>query len=323
MNRLFLDAWSIGLSDHEFACALAAIGIDANDATLGASFPDATRRVTRLVWRLSPFNMATKQSSPDALKRWYDIVAANPSIAITLAYASSLSFAQRFEIADILNTVTEIEGVTIECDSEWTESPPWRLPYSIASLERDGVATWFADREQHVPPHWPFRYTIANKQNDRHSIVCIDEPIAESIKALAEAPSRLKCNAVVINGFGDCTFESLYPLLRQLAARLSCSGIAICRDTLSDEDFARSVHLLALELTHDLPFDAALRRGFGHNARLIGNASLLREARVSAQVASLSRRLKALPPTADARGDAARRGRSGGCGKRTAIRIRW
>jgi hypothetical protein len=300
MNRHFLQTWSDGLSDVEFARALFVAGIFDKAPLSWADSTARSQRKTgaRFSWALRSKDVSKLAKPQSLLARWDALKSEHESFTLLVEEDSTLSFNERCDFADAMTSLHEVLGVTIECEKWWPDATPWRLPLSIAALDRDPVSQLLVERNAWAPPNWPFRYAIASRQFDRHQVLATSQPINAVLTQSTQAPPKLKANLAIVNGLGDETLDSAKALMEALAKRLSLSGVALIRTSRAPDEFANAIHRFAFEMSHDLPVDAAIQTAFGDDAILCGNASLLREARMSTQVSALAKRMAAMPKSA-------------------------
>jgi hypothetical protein len=296
--------WGRELSDQDFASALLEAGLDfdtphagtANaNAAKGAVAPLSAKDTPRLTWSSQRAIETIQQqlASPSNTARIVKKI--DFSICVFTQFNAQFDWANRLEVVAAFESLTNVRGVTIECSENWAEATPWRLPIQIGALQADEVATWFAERTQWQPPNWPFQYSVVSRQFDRFSIIVANASLDRIQSLFATAPPRMKANALIVNGIGDVDANAMYATLERIAVQWSLSGIALVKTALSSEDFAQGVHIAAMALTHNNALDEALREGFHGNVVLIGNESLLREARIATQLESLETKLAQLP----------------------------
>jgi hypothetical protein len=300
MNRHFLKTWSAGLSDTEFAQALAIAGTLQREALDWADNSAHSKRDTgvRLPWKLTTDDVDDLPTPQELLMDWKAFNSAKRVFTLLLEHTPSMSFAARCDFASAMASLPGVLGVTVECDRWWAQATPWRLPFSIAALDSASISKALIERNRWAPPNWPFQYAAASRQFDRHQVLVLSESLSTAFTALQNAPPKLKANLAIINGLGGKTLDDAKALMEQIATRLSLSGVALIRESIAREDLVDKVHRFAFEMSHDLPADAAIQAAFGDDTILFGNASLLREARMSTQVAALTTRMAAMPKMA-------------------------
>lgn len=297
--------WARDLDDEALARAVLEAGL-ISEKPLAWSTPNAGsanshggQSAPRWIWSERIAKSAHKRSDAKPVlisaTRTKDLF----SLSLLIRFNAQASWAYRLAVHRAFSALANVRGVTIECAKDWSDATPWRLPVSIGTLNDDALEAWFAERNRWSPPNWPFHYQAANRQVDRFSILAINVPLDQIESMFATAPPRLKANAVIVNGItaGDANlaYARTYEALARIAAHWSVAGIALVKQALASEDFAQAIHRAAMELTHNLPLDAALQSSFGDNAVLIGNVSLLREARVATQLKTLTSTLSQLP----------------------------
>jgi hypothetical protein len=300
MNRHYLKLWSAGLSDLEFTQALAIAGTLRREALDWADNSAHSKRDTgvRLPWKLAADDAANLPTPQELLMDWKAFNSAKRVFTLLLENTPSTSFAARCDFASALASLPGVLGVTVECDRWWAQATPWRLPISIAALDSDSISKALIDRNRWAPPNWPFQYAAASRQFDRHQALVLSDSLDTAFATLQNAPPKLKANLAIINGLGDETLDNAEELMERIAARLSLSGVALIRESMTRDDLVDEVHRFAFEMSHDLPVDAAIQAAFGDDTILFGNVSLLREARMSTQVSALATRMAAMPKMA-------------------------
>jgi hypothetical protein len=297
MDRLFLEDWGRGLSDEEFVQALAAAGTRSGGAWTWPYPIEPLRREgeVRLAWRLAPKDVALLAAPQEMVDRWRKRVSGQRPITLIVKLSKGAALGERWQFARMLAQVPDVSGVTLESPRNWVPATAWKLPMSIASLPEDPAAQALLAHNAGVPPNWPFRYVVADRQQDRHQIIVVSQPLDLAWAALQQSPVRTKCCVVVVNGMGNVPVAEAARTLDLIAARLSASGVVVAPNGLGPDGFATAVQQFAYELTHDLPVDAAMQVAFGREASLVGNVSLLQAARVSYQVRLLQTRLDEIP----------------------------
>lgn len=293
MNRLFLEAWSLGLNDEDFAQALAAAGLRRAKPLAWAQERRTSRQEAdaRFAWSVTPQDVPQLPPAPAMVQQWKALVLRHRQISLVVKNRSTTSFQDRWDLAGTLGIVPDISGITLEGGQRWAPATAWRLPISIGCMFEDETAQYLLGRGHSAPPNWPFRYGVTSRQIDRHQVLVFSKPLASTWAALVQSPVRPKCCVAVVNGLGDATVQSAWPMVQNLCARLFASGVVVVPVELDAITLAQGVDRLAFELTHDRPLDVALQTVFGREARLIGNVSLLKTARISHQVQALKGRL--------------------------------
>lgn len=303
--------WAHELNDDEFVRAVLIAGLMSEKPlawsmpTAGTESANSAQTAPRWIWSERIATAAYKRSGGRPNLSGHSAIEQGIPISLLIRFNPRISWTERFEVHRAFSALSFVRGATIECAKDWADSTPWRLPIAIGALQDDAVAAWFAERNRWSPPHWPFQYRTVSRQFDRFPILVVNAPLAHLESLLANAPPRLKANAVIINGIADdasgTPYENTYDALRRIAAQWSVAGIVLVMRKLSNDAFAQAVHALALELTHNLAFDVAIKASFGDNAALVGNVSLLREGRVAAQLKTLTAQLSQLPKSAPLR----------------------
>lgn len=297
MNRLFLKDWGLGLSDEDFAQALAAAGIHTTHPLAWAreTRPSHSQVSVRFAWSLTPQDVSALPSARTLVEQWKSLVLYHRQISLVVRNRLAVRFWDRWELARTLGRVPEVSGLTLEGGNQWPQATAWRLPIFIGTMADDGCAQWLLDRESSAPPNWPFRYVITSRQHDRHQVLIFSKPLRQAVAELQTSAVRPKCCVAIVNGLDNETVQVAWPMIQDLCARLSASGIMLLPVEQDAVTLAHGVHRLAFELTHDLPIDVATQKAFGHDAVLIGNVSLLKTARISQQVRALKIRLQQMP----------------------------
>ncbi len=299
--------WARELDDDALARAVLSAGLISEKPLAWSQPPagndrtDTPQRAPRWIWSEPMAQTNYKQSRDKPGSNWASRTESFKTISLLLRFLPQTNWDKRIEVHRDLLALTCVRGATIECAKDWAESTPWRLPIAIGALKDDAVAEWFAERNRWSPPNWPFVYHPVSRQVDRFPILAINAPLAQIEALFDTAPPRLKANAIIINGRNapdSPNYAANYEALQRIAARWSAAGIALVKQPLADTDFAVAIHRTAMELTHNLAFDAALYEGFGDNVVLIGNTSLLREARVATQLKALTTQLSRLSKSA-------------------------
>ncbi|TAG80493.1 MAG: hypothetical protein EAZ24_05080 [Burkholderiales bacterium] len=308
MFREQFPHWARELSDEDLARAVLAAGLISekplawSQPPAGIDVASAQQRAPRWIWSERLAKTTYKQSKDSPCSIWARKTDTFDSISLLLRFSTPTLWDSRIEAHRLLVALRCVRGATIECAKDWADATPWRLPITIGALEDDEAGAWFAEQNRWVPPHWPFAYRIVNRQFDRVPMLAVNATLADAETLFEHAPPRLKANAVIVNGLGTAealqNYAAFYDALYRIATRCSAAGIVVLKAPLASVDFARSIHRTAMELTQNLAFDAALFEAFGDNAVLIGNASLLREARVATQLKSLTSQLSRLSKSA-------------------------
>lgn len=305
MLREQFPNWARELGDEDLARAVLAAGL-ISQKPLAWSMPpagneaaSAAQRAPRWIWSERVAKINYKQSKDSPGSNWAGKLDSISSISLLLRFLPQTNWGDRLEVHRSLVALACVRGATIECAKDWADSTPWRLPIAIGSLEEDETSEWFAERNRWSPPNWPFVYRAVNRQFDRFPILTVNAPLDAIEPRFDAAPPRLKANAIIVNGLaavdsGGQIYAATYEALHRIAARWSAAGIVLVKRSLSSADFAQAIHRTAMELTHNLALDAALYEAFGDNAVLIGNVSLLREARVATQLKALTSQLSGL-----------------------------
>lgn len=174
----------------------------------------------------------------------------------------------------------------------------WQWPFTIATLPGQPLAALLTERQQALPPQWPFRLVEASRDTPHVELLVIAAPAAEALVQWLRSGLRLQACMVVVAGLGDDSSAQALPLLHALAARVGAEGVAAIapREAAPQgwRTWAEGLFAAGEALAHNLPLDIALAQGLGPGLVLMGR-DLPQISSLSDQLKGLTRRLKALP----------------------------
>lgn len=315
MRRRICGEWGAALSDQEFACALAALGILAGnghhwpicDRAELSELPALLKSIEILPYR---FQFRASAWTPDRYAQWLRpaeefaaawkeaLPGACPAlrVLVSLRDADAQDAFPRHDVIPWLRHVlgfpaTGLKQIAFERDT--TTPMSWRWPLRI------GLGSDIGEFDPDSHPHWFSNLTevgFLSRMNCECEIAVFKGTPAKALKWVRRMPYEIRASFVILFQYIGTVTASRCSDLETLCSELGAQGASLikCTDTREMEQF---VNRIPLHLSHDAAIDKALYSALYDNNRATSllelfSDELLKRSRLQEVKKRVSSRLK-------------------------------
>ncbi|WP_248595545.1 hypothetical protein [Candidatus Accumulibacter phosphatis] len=344
IDRQYLATWSLAVDDAGFAQALAALGVwraaspqelltlpggaenSASEVAAGigrllyAAYEEQDREANRglLAWQLPTADALDALPPASVLAAAWLETRELPAVWLALRNEASTgprlavrSHAQSWNT--LLPMLQTLQHPAVGAASVFVADAfaadgriDWQLPFQIAVLPDDRLASTLANTPVPRPQPWPYRFGVAGRATPRLEVLVFSGSLRQTAARLLSRRSPSRAALVLILGGLDASDDSK-ALLRIVAGELAAEGV-VCvapfatAGALADASSGPALPALqhfADALSHNTALDIALAEAFGQGITAVLGDDLLRISTLSHSLGTLTARLRALPADAE------------------------
>lgn len=189
-----------------------------------------------------------------------------------------------------------LEARSVFISPSWMRSDiRWQWPMRIAAWGEDLEALELAKLATQWPAKSLSRIHAVARDRERNEILVVRGTVRSALQRVLASPFPLRAAHVVLLGPLDLSWRDVVSPLQTLLAELQAGGLSWVPVTSSGR-FLDALLSLARELSHNEPFDIALRSAFiSLDAVHVLNKELIHAAALPTAMRTLARRFQALP----------------------------
>ena len=292
MDRSLLLGWGLALSDEDFACAVACLGVTRipgdeqehhSHLSITSFELDKIRAKSRphqggkdyvlVEWSFERFQKRLtrlKKNNAYDLSRlallWRHFATYNPGLCIQL---TSVSLSQPSTplpavVSLLMHPSVAVNGVSAALEVGGFV-PDWNWPMNLAA-QAEALGE---DEIKPLQKLWPSRNLVAaaslTRETAHGEILILRGTAREALRELLILPYEVTASLVILIGSNDESWIRTAPLLRAITTETQAGGLLLW-STISERSLSERINLLIEQLSHNLPLDVALLRAFGQNA---------------------------------------------------------